>query len=455
MKPSQFMTHTLRSTPWGSKIALVLAEAINAVEPEKAVAQHLKLDGSALEINGEFVHLDRYNRIFLIGAGKAGEPMVKAVLKVLGNRVDRGVVVVKEGHSSKRDNTNQVEITEAGHPIPDERGIRATAKIIRLLEEIRHDDLLIFLISGGGSALLLSPVRGVSLQDIQTLTTELLASGASIQEINTLRKHLDQVKGGQIARFSAPTKLVALILSDVVGDSLDIIASGPTVPDPSSYEDALAIIDRYQIVNQIPQSILQHLERGKHGAEPETPKPGDQVFKNVINKIIASNRTAAQKAIQQAEEEGFNSMLLTNYLQGEANQVGRTLAAILKQMATYNQPLPRPACIVIGGETTVTLIGNGVGGRNQEIALAATRELEGLKDIALITLATDGGDGPTDAAGAVVNGETYQRAQVLQLDPQRFLANNDAYNFFNPLDDLLITGPTKTNVNDLAFLFTF
>jgi glycerate 2-kinase len=455
MDPSRFMTHTLRSQPWGSKVARIMAAAIDAVEPGKAVREHMKFDGSTLETNGEIINLDRFNRIFLIGAGKAGEPMTEAVLKILGDRVDRGVVVVKEGYSSRRNKTNQVEIIEAGHPIPDERGTQATEKIIRLLEDTRHDDLLIFLISGGGSALLLSPVQGVTLQDIQTLTAELLASGASINEINTLRKHLDQVKGGQIARYSAPAKLVSLILSDVVGDPLDIIASGPTVPDPSSYEEAIAIIDRYQIVNQIPQSILKHLERGMNGTEPETPKPGDPVFENVINTIIASNRTAAQKAIQQAEEEGFKSMLLTNYLQGEANQVGRTLAAILKQMAINNQPLPHPACIVIGGETTVTLIGNGLGGRNQEIALAATRELEGLKDIALITLATDGGDGPTDAAGAVVNGETHQRAQVLQLDPQRFLANNDAYNFFNSLDDLIITGPTKTNVNDLAFLFTF
>jgi len=455
MELSRLTTKSMKSYPWGIRAARILFAALEAVDPQKAVLNTLKYYDNKLEVNGVIHDLNKTGRVFLIGAGKAGEPMAMAVEELLGDHIDRGLVIVKEGYSRKRRLSDRIEIVEAGHPIPDKRGVKGTKEIIELLKTTRQNDLVICLLSGGGSALLVSPVQGVSLQDLQNLTEILLASGTTINEINTLRKHLDQVKGGQVARFSSPAILNSLILSDVVADPLDMIASGPTVPDSTTFADALAILDRYQISNQVPSSILKHLTRGWAGVIDETPKPGERIFKNVHSFIVGSNRIATQAAKKQAKGEGFHTMILSNFLQGEASQVGIALAAILRQIVVYGQPIPRPACLIIGGETTVTLHGKGIGGRNQELALGAVRDLAGLDDIALITLATDGGDGPTDAAGAVVTGDTYHRSQKLNLESHIYLDNNDAYNFFKPLEDLLITGPTQTNVNDLAFLFAF
>jgi glycerate 2-kinase len=455
MDISRLMTQSMKSQSWGAKSARIMEAALNAVDPRTAVLNYLKREDSQLEVDREIYQLNKYDRVFIVGAGKAGQPMAEAVQQVLGDRLDSGLVIVKEGYKTKNDLTERINIVEAGHPIPDIRGVRATDKVIDLLENTSQNDLVICLISGGGSALLVSPVHGISLQDLQTLTELLLASGTTINEINTLRKHLDRIKGGQLARHTSPAKMISLILSDVVGDPLDVIASGPTVPDETTFEDALTILEHYQIEDKIPTTILDYLKLGKAGMVEETPKPGEQLFVNVNNIIIGSNRTASQAALDQAMKEGFNTFVLSNYLQGEASQVGNFLATILRQVAIHNQPVPRPACIIVGGETTVTLRGDGLGGRNQEIALGAVKELEGLDGIALITLATDGGDGPSDAAGAVVTGKTFHHALTLNLDPGSFLARNDAYNFFDPLGDLLKTGPTQTNVNDLAFLFAF
>jgi hydroxypyruvate reductase len=444
----------MRSKPWGIKAARIMNAALEAVDPRVAVINSMKRMDDIIEVDGETYDLERINRVFLVGAGKAGQPMASAVQKKLGTRLTNGYVIVKEGYADNKDVADQVELIEAGHPVPDSRGVTGTEKIIQLLENTRQDDLVICLISGGGSALMVSPVKGVTLQDLQQLTGVLLASGATINEINVLRKHLDRVKGGQIARYASPAKLICLILSDVIGDPLDVIASGPTVPDPTTFNDALSILEHYRISDQIPLSIIDHLNRGRDGKVSETPKPGEQTFSKVNNLIVGNNRTATQAALIQAQLEGFNTSILTNYIQGEASQIGRVFAAILKQMADEDQPLPRPACLIVGGETTVTKQGDGLGGRNQEIALSAVCDLAGLKDAALITLATDGGDGPTEAAGAVVTEETYRQAQIQNMDPLTFLANNNAYNFFKPLEDLLITGPTQTNVNDLAFLLT-
>ena len=281
------------------------------------------------------------------------------------------------------------------------------------------------------------------------MTSDLLAIGASINEINTIRKHLSQVKGGILARLAAPAPLATLILSDVVGDPLDVIASGPTVPDPTTFEDAHEILQRYQIASPNITTVLQN----RKSDIGETPKPGDSIFEDVHNMIIGSNRHAAQAAIKRAQEVGFNTLLLTTYLQGEARQAGRFIGAIARQIAQSDYPIPKPACIIVGGETTVSLQGDGLGGRNTELALSAVEDISGLNNIALVTLATDGGDGPTDAAGAVVTGETLSRAAQIGLKPAEFLARNDSYHFFDALGDLLKTGPTMTNVNDLAFLF--
>lgn len=302
---------------------------------------------------------------------------------------------------------------------------------------------------------MVSPVPGVSLVDLQEMTSLLLACGADIIEINTLRKHLDQVKGGGLARLAAPAKLVTLILSDVVDDPLDVIASGPTVPDQSTFQDAWEVLHRFDLLDRIPLSIREHMLRGLHGVVPETPKPGDTLFAHCQTVIIGNNRVAAMEALNTAQSKGFNSMLLTTTLQGEARQAGRFLGEILQDVSRTGQPLTRPACIIAGGETTVTLQGDGLGGRNLEVALSAVRVLDGLPSVALITFATDGGDGPTDAAGAVVTGETFDRAQEIGFNPEYFLARNDSYHFFEPLGDLLKPGPTHTNVNDLNLLFAF
>lgn len=455
MEISHSLDQSLISKPWGQKVARIMAAGLKTVDPRSAISNHVKRVKESIEINGDRFSLPLTGRIFVIGAGKAGQPMAGAVSEILNKKIENGLVIVKDGYHDLSSPIENIEIVEAGHPIPDNRGAQATKRIIEFLNHTRKDDLVICLISGGGSALMVSPVEGISLAELQDLTAELLASGATINEINTLRKHLDQVKGGQIARYAAPARLISLILSDVVGDPLDVIASGPTVPDTTTYDEAINILTKYQIENRISRKIIKHLESGKEGDIPETPKANDLIFKNVTNFVIGSNLVAGQGALKQAQKEGFHTMLLTNYLQGEAKEVAKVLAAILRQMASNNPPLARPACIILGGETTVTLQGNGQGGRNQEIALASIYDLAGINDIALITLATDGGDGSTDAAGAVVTGETFQRAQEAGLDPQIYLKNNDSYNFFKSLNDLVITGPTLTNVNDLAFLFSF
>ena len=451
----RLLTHSLINAAWGEGIGRILSAALQAVDPYEAVLTHLKRDGETISAGGQVYDLASVSNIYVVGAGKAGEPMCRAISSLLGSKLTAGLVVVKDGyerHPGSRPQSD-IEILTAGHPVPDARSVKAAQRISVLLQQTEPEDLVICLISGGGSALLTDPVPGISLEELQNLTKALLASGANINQINTLRKHLDRVKGGKLARLAAPARMLTLILSDVVGSPLDVIASGPTVPDPSTYVDATEILQRYELEQNIPASISRHLEQGRQGMYPETPKPGEPFFNRVQNIVIGSNRQAAEAGTLQAQSEGYHTLLLTTFLQGEARQVGRVLAAIACQINTSGQPIPRPACVVAGGETTVTLRGDGLGGRNQELALGAVEEMDGIPAAALVTLASDGGDGPTDAAGAVVTGETLSRARDLGLRPGDFLARNDAYNFFDPLGDLLRTGPTYTNVNDLSFLF--
>ena len=465
------MTHSLNAVPWGQRAARIMAAAIQSVEPGAAVAQYMRLEDERLIISEQVYNLNKYRRIFLIGAGKAGAPMAGTAAEILGRRLNESIIIVKEGHTGSYilhdvdygktinahapEHTVVIRILEAGHPLPDERGVIGAQQIEDLLSGTQPDDLVICLISGGGSALLVSPSPGITLDDMQELTTYLLACGANINEINTLRKHLDRVKGGGLAGMAAPAAVATLILSDVIGDPLDVIASGPTVPDPSTYEQAYQILEKYDLLGRVPRSITTHLKEGQRGELPETPKPGDPLFERVQNVIIGSNIQAARAAVNQAQKEGLHTLLLTTWMQGEARQAGRFLAAVGHQINADNQPVVRPACVVVGGETTVTIKGDGLGGRNQEMALGAVSGFDGLPDSALITLATDGGDGPTDAAGAVVTGETQYQAHQMGFSPDDFLARNDSYNFFEPLGDLLKPGPTHTNVNDLALLFAW
>ena len=454
---TDFLTSSLRQNAWGDCICRILASAIHAVEPKQAIHRHLVRSGNQLSISSRSYNLDDYERIIVIGAGKASSPMAAAIEEILPDRQLDGLVITKEGYISESSSTTlrRIQLVEAGHPIPDSRSIAATKLIISLLEQTNQETLVICLLSGGGSALMVSPVEGVSLFDLQTLTTELLRCGASINEINTLRKHLDQIKGGNLARLAAPAQVISLVMSDVVADPLDVIASGPTVPDTTTFDDAKQILEKYQIIEKIPRSIYEHISCGLDGFKPENPKPADRIFRNVNNVIIGSNQLAAQAALEIAKVEGLNTIFLTSYLQGEACQAGRFVAALARQIAKDGNPIPRPACIILGGETTVTLAGDGKGGRNQELALGSVGDLAGLLDIVLVSLATDGGDGPTDAAGAVATGETLMRAQKAGLSAHASLAHNDAYHFFQSLDDLLLIGPTNTNVNDLVFLFAF
>jgi hydroxypyruvate reductase len=447
-------TRSLETAPWGERVQRILAAALQAVDPAEAVFHSVQRYGDRLRIGSRSYNLGHYRRVLIVGTGKAGAPMARAAGQLAGGRLTEGIVLVKEGYAQDLSD-RKIRVLEAGHPIPDLRGVSGSDQIIQLLNTTQPDDLVICLISGGGSALMVSPAPGLELSDLQALTSELLGCGATIYEINTLRKHLEQLKGGNLARLAYPAALAALILSDVVGDPLDVIGSGPTVPDSTTYNDAYQVLKKYHLLNKAPAAVLAHLQKGMRGEMPETPKTGDAIFEQVNNVIIGSNRLAAQAALDQAGSEGFQTLLLTTYLQGEARQVGRVLASVARQIAEDGRPIQRPGCLVAGGETTVTIQGDGLGGRNQELALSAVSDLAGLPGIALVTLSTDGGDGPTDAAGAVATGETLERARQAGMDPGDYLAGSDSYHFFDRLGDLLKPGPTQTNVNDLSFIFAF
>lgn len=453
MEAEFFLTSSLRSSPHGEKISRVLAASINAVDPANSVAKNLQRKQSQLTAGSQIFDLNTIQRVFVIGFGKASIPMGQAAAKILGNYLTQGILITKSHPRELKIKNSPFTIIEASHPVPNERGVEGAKLIIEHLQSTRPNDLVIFLISGGGSALLTAPVHNVFLADLQKLNNILLASGADITEINTLRKHLSQVKGGNLARMAYPAKVISLILSDVMGDPLDVIASGPTVPDPTTYEDANEVINKYGFSQELPLPIRNHILRGTLGGIPETPKENDPTFLNTHNVIIGNNHKAAQAAVEQAALEGFNTFILTTRLKGEASKIGPILASIAQQINDSGEPLPRPACIIAGGESTVTLQGDGLGGRNQELALSAVADLAGLSDTFLVTLATDGDDGPTDAAGAVVTGNTLSQANHQGLDHAEYLSRNAAYDFFDPLGDLFKPGPTQTNVNDISFIF--
>ncbi len=432
-------------------MAAIMRAALDAVDPRRAIRAMLHLSGDVLEIRDKVYDLKHYHRIVVVGAGKAVPAMAAAVEEILGDRIAEGLVIAKRGHVVGGKD-GRIRIVEGGHPTPDEAGMSGAQRIADLLEPLGPHDLVICLFSGGGSALLTLPAHGIRLADLQELTQALLKSGATINEINCVRKHLSLVKGGQLARLAYPATVLSLILSDVVGSPLDVVASGPTVPDPTTFEEAWRILERYNLIRGLHPGIRGRLQAGMAGAIPETPKEGDAAFRNVYNVLIGSNEIAASAAVAEARSRGYNALLLTTYLEGEARHVARAVAAVAKECVHSGNPVSVPACIVAGGETTVTVTGTGTGGRNQELALAAAIALEGWRHVALATLATDGGDGPTDAAGAFVTGETVARARAAGLVAREFLDNNDSYRFFQILGDGVRTGPTGTNVNDLVFV---
>ncbi len=424
----------------------VLEAGLEAADPAMAIRRVIRRERDTLWIDGSAYDLRRYRRIIVIGGGKAGAPMAAALEELLGERIAAGVINVKYGYTTS---TRLIRLREAGHPVPDAAGVEGAQEMVNLLRGMTADALVLCLISGGGSALMTLPVAGVSLDDMQTLTGLLLRSGAPIQDINAVRKHLSQIKGGQLARLAYPAAVVALILSDVVGSPLDVIASGPTVPDTTTFADAQAVIDRYGIADEVPESIRAHLRRGAAGEVADTPKE----LANVRNVIIADNGRAAQAAVERAKELGFHTLLLSTYIEGEAREVARVLAALAKEIAATGHPISRPACLILGGETTVTIKGTGKGGRNQELALAAALAIQGMEGVLIASLGTDGSDGPTDAAGGLADGSTVVRGSSVGRSARSALDNNDAYSYLHAVGDLMVTGPTNTNVNDLMAVF--
>jgi len=435
-----------------SVLEAVMGAALEAVDPAAAVQRHLRRERNRLLVGDQAYDLGQIGRVVIVGAGKAGAPMAQAAESVLGDRLDEGLVVVKAGHTLP---THQVELVEAGHPIPDERGLRGSRLIQELVSGLGADDLVLCLMSGGGSALLTYPSEGITLADLRQVTDGLLRAGATINEVNAVRKHLERLKGGGLARAAHPSRVASLMLSDVVGDPLDVIASGPTVPDPTTYAEAWSVMQRFGLDESAPASVRQRLQAGMAGDLAETLKTGDPVMRRVQNQIVGSNALAADAAAGEATAQGLNSVVLTTYLQGEAREVGRVLAALAHELVLRDGPVPRPACLILGGETTVTVRGDGKGGRNQEMALAAALALAELPNALVACLATDGTDGPTDAAGAVVDGRTLAQARERGVDLQAGLARNDAYHVLDALGLLLKIGPTRTNVNDLAFVLAW
>jgi glycerate 2-kinase len=423
--------------------------AIQAADPVEAVLRHVRNHEGSLEVAGRRYRLDRYERIFVIGAGKAGAAMAKAIERLLGKRITGGLVNVKYGHTAK---LRRIELNPCGHPEPDEAGERGAARIAAIAEQAGERDLIVCVISGGASALLPAPVEGVTLKEKQAITRLLLDCGADIREINAVRKHISSIKGGQLARLAFPATVISLLLSDVIGDDLGVIGSGPTAADASTFAGAIAILDKYCIAGAAPMSIRERLACGAAGEISETPKPGDPVLQRTQNVVVGSNLLAVNAAVSKARELGMKTMVLSTFIEGETRDIARMHAAIARQARVHGTPLRGPACIVTGGETTVTIRGDGKGGRNQEFALAAAIDLAGLENTLILSGGTDGTDGPTDAAGAIADGRTCERAERLGLAPKDYLACNDSYHFFEKLGDLVITGPTNTNVMDVRLI---
>jgi len=408
----------------------IFRAALAAADPGDAVTRHLKRLDTA-----------RFDRIYVIGAGKAGASMAQAAERVLGRRITAGLINVKDGHLAK---LRRIELNECGHPVPDQRGVVGAERIAAIAAATERGDLVVCLISGGASALLPFPAPPITLEEKQAVTRLLLACGANIHEINAVRKHISKIKGGQLARLASPATVEALLLSDVIGDDLDVIGSGPTAPDASTFASAAAIFEKYGITARVPASIRDRIA----AAAVETPKPGDPIFRRVRNTIIGSNRLALDAAAKRAKALGYRALVLSSEIEGETREIARMHAAIAREIVHTGRPVRPPACIITGGETTVTLKGDGLGGRNQEFVLAAALEIAGLRDVVVFSAGTDGTDGSTDAAGAIADGHTLGRNPAAR----RYLDANDSYHYFESLGDLVKTGPTNTNVADVRLI---
>lgn len=421
-----------------------LIEGLKAADPEVAISREIRVE------DGHVVCGDRKfkpRRIFVIGAGKATYKMARALVGILKDKVSGGVISIPKNVESEP--LGNIEILKSGHPKPDSNSIKAGEKILKICRDAEENDLIIALISGGGSALLELPTPPITLPDIQETTEILLRCGADIREINTVRKHLSLVKGGRLAKESYPASVLSLIISDVVGDPVEFIASGPTSPDSTTYHDAKRVLEKYQAWDKVPQSVREVIVRGIKGDISETPKPGDVVFENTINKVVASNRISLKVMKDELERRGLNAIILSSRVEGEARAVGLVLGGILLEACFEGNPIEPPAAIISGGETTVAVTGGGRGGRNQELAMTVSKIIRGTHGIAFAAIDSDGVDGTDEVAGGLVDGHSYDRSVGLGLDFDEILKNNNSYRYFEALGDHIVTGPTGTNINDL------
>jgi hydroxypyruvate reductase len=437
----------------------IFLAGVRRVDPKALLGKALELEGDKLKVShaaGRFEYdLSLYEHVVVVGMGKASAVLAEGLQAILGSRIRFGFVVTKSLGDSTCD---RIELAEAGHPVPDERSVEAGKKVLEIAERVRALEskgehcLVLVLVSGGGSALLAAPAEGISLEEKAATTRLLLASGATIQEMNAVRKHLSAIKGGRLAQAFHPADILSLILSDVVGDDLDAIASGPTVPDPTTWESTAAILKAREVWHLAPPKVQALFLAGIEGRCPDTPKPGLGIFSTTQTVLVGNNMLALRAAEAEAKSRGYQTLLLGSRIVGEAREIAKIFPALAADIADYGTPLSRPACVLAGGETTVTLRGKGKGGRNQEMALAALCSIESGKDLCFLSAGTDGNDGPTDAAGAFACPEIKEKAARLGLDARAYLADNDSYGFFNAVDGLLKTGSTGTNVCDLQIL---
>jgi hydroxypyruvate reductase len=409
----------------------------------------VKLRKRVLTADGVRFPMNAFDRIYLVAVGKAALPMARELERILGEELQAGIAVTKTGHAGA---LRRCTVHEAGHPVPDQVGLRAAHDIRDLLRSLNRRDLVIMAVSGGASALLPCPTESITLADKQRTTALLLRAGADIYELNAVRKHLSDLKGGRLASLAYPATVLTLLVSDVIGDPVDVIGSGLTAPDRSTFSDAMAVLKKYGLLERVPRAVLDHLQMGARGKRAETPKPGDPIFENAYNIMICSNRQALKAASAKAKALGYRTLLLSSTLSGEAREVARVHAEILREIETSGQPIRPPACVLSGGETTVTVRGGGKGGRNQEFALSAAIAIEGMRRAVVLSVGTDGTDGPTDAAGAIATETTIVRAEKAGMEARSFLTNNDSYSFFANLGDLIKTGPTGTNVMDVHIM---
>jgi glycerate 2-kinase len=427
----------------------ILNAAIDAVRPSLLIRNQIGVERNTLRIKEEQIDLSHYENIYIVGAGKASAFMARSLEAILGDRVTAGAVVVKYAHGAPCQKT---KILEGGHPIIDENSLASTEQILNLVQKAGERDLVFCLISGGGSALLEKLPAGISLPDLQNTFKALLECGAAIEDINTVRRHLSLVKGGQLARAIAPATCITLIISDVIGDPVESIASGPTAPDTTTFSNTWQVIEKYQLANALPEAIKQQLQKGIEGENPETLKPGDPIFNRTRNIVLGNSFLSLKTAEQTARGLGYHTLILSSQIQGEAREIARAIAGMISEIIASEHPLPRPACLLMGGETTVTIRGDGKGGRNQELVLSALLSLKNVSEpYILVSCGTDGTDGPTDAAGGMISRDTWEKTRKLNLNPQEFLGRNDAYHFLEKVDGLIKTGPTGTNVMDIIF----